>query len=272
MAFVLKKIGEQRWSPKPSNNGLARSCVFLTATITPPQAAVARNDPHVRLQDYLVSLEFYLSLPSAIVDRILFVDNSGSDITPIEEFVRQQGADKVVELISFQGNDHSVSYGKAYGEFKLLDFGLKHTSLLSEGDHFWKVTGRLRVLNLADVIAAVTTHYDVLCDLHHFPFVGTGKVFDNRWMDLRLFSCTQRAYKKLFAGKYEEFGPRMNQEVLYDVVMEARSHMNILPRFLEQPVILGVSGRHDRDYHSGLQRMKTVVRAGIRKTIPFVWV
>ena len=272
MSFVQKVIGDlNRLSDRPKD-GLPRCCLFLTATIAPPQAAVTRNDPQVRLQDYLASVEFYLSLPTGIVDRILFVDNSGSDIAPIEKFVRKRITDKVVELISFEGNDQPVNYGKAYGEFKLLDFGIEHTSLLSENDHFWKVTGRLRVLNLADMVAAVTTHYDVLCDLHHFPFVGTGKVFDNRWMDLRLFSCTQSAYKKLFAGKYEEFGPRMNQDVLYDVVMDARSHMNILPRFPEQPVISGVSGRHDRDYHSGVQKMKTVIRSGVRKYIPFIWV
>jgi len=272
MQPVFKTIGKYRGASKPPNNGLARSCIFLTATIRPPQAAVARNDPQVRLRDYLASLEFYLSLPTDVIDRILFVDNSGSDIAPIEEFLRDRVADKIVELISFQGNDHPVSCGKAYGEFKLLDFGLKHTSLLSKNDHFWKVTGRLRLLNLADMAAAVTTNYDVLCDLHNFPFVGTGKAFDNRWMDLRVFSCTQSAYKKLFAGKYEELGARINQVALYDVVMEARSHMNILPRFPEQPVISGVSGRHDRSYHSGMQRVKTAVRAGIRKTVPFVWV
>lgn len=272
MNLVRKIIGDRHRSVGSPNGGPGSCCVFLTATIAPPHSAVARNDPRLRLQDYLASLEFYLTLSSGIVDRILFVDNSGSDITPVEEFVRKRVTDKVVELISFEGNDHSVSFGKAYGEFKLLDFGLNHTSLLSANDHFWKVTGRLKVLNLAAMVKATTTHYDVLCDLHNFPFVGTGKVFDNHWMDLRVFSCTQSAFKKLFSGKYEELGPRINQDVLYDIVMDARSYMNILPRFLEQPVIAGVSGRHDRSYHSGMQRMKTVVRAGFRKTIPFVWV
>lgn len=272
MSPVRKIIGDRRRSVGSPNSEAGPCCVFLTATIAPPQSAVARHDPRLRLQDYLASLEFYLSLPSAIVDRILFVDNSGSDITAVEEFVRKRVADKVVELMSFEGNDHSVSLGKAYGEFKMLDFGLNQTHLLSPDDHFWKVTGRLKVLNFAAMVTTATTHYDVLCDLHNFPFVGTGKIFDNRWMDLRVFSCTQSAYKKVFAGKYKELGPRINQDVLYDVVMEARSHMNILPRFLEQPVISGVSGRHDRDYHTGMQRIKTVIRSGVRRSIPFIWV
>ena len=272
MEFKIKTLGGHRRRPAQPCDQPAPSCIFLTATIAPPLAAVARHDPQIRLRDYLASLEFYLSLPADVIDRILFVDNSASDIAPIEEFVRTRVNDKIVELISFQGNDHPVSYGKAYGEFKLLDFGLKHTSLLSPDDHFWKVTGRLKVLNLAEVIAAVTCDYDVLCDLHNFPLVGTGKAFANHWMDLRLFSCRFGAYQSLFAGKFEEFGPRMNQDVLYEVVMDARRHMKILPRFGEQPLISGMSGRHDRDYHSGLQRLKTVVRASVRKAVPFLWV
>jgi hypothetical protein len=270
--FKIKTLGGHRRRPAQPCDQPAPSCIFLTATIAPPLAAVARHDPQIRLRDYLASLEFYLSLPADVIDRILFVDNSASDIAPIEEFVRTRVNDKIVELISFQGNDHPVSYGKAYGEFKLLDFGLKHTSLLSPDDHFWKVTGRLKVLNLAEVIAAVTCDYDVLCDLHNFPLVGTGKAFANHWMDLRLFSCRFGAYQSLFAGKFEEFGPRMNQDVLYEVVMDARRHMKILPRFGEQPLISGMSGRHDRDYHSGLQRLKTVVRESVRKAVPFLWV
>ena len=47
-----------------------------------------------------------------------------------------------MEVISFQRNDHPVEYGKAYGEFRLLDFAVATTELLGDGDVFWKVTGR----------------------------------------------------------------------------------------------------------------------------------
>jgi len=272
MSFVIKRIGNHRRRLASSSGHLAPSCIFLTATIAPPQVAVARSDPKIRLRDYLTSLEFYNSLPSAIIDRILFVDNSGSDIGPIEEFVRSRINDKTVEIISFQGNEHAISHGKAYGEFKLLDFGLQHTALLSTNDRFWKVTGRLRVLNLVDLIASVRTPYDVLCDLHNFPWIGTGKTFANHWMDLRLFSCTYSAYQKVFAGKYEELGPLINQQVLYDIVMASRIELNILPRFTEQPILAGISGRHERDYHTGVQKIKTLMRGCIRKTVPSIWI
>jgi hypothetical protein len=265
-------IADHRASLRTCHKNTRARGVFLTATITPPPAAVARNDPQRRMNDYLDALKFYLTLPTNIVDRVLFVDNSGSDIKCIERFVRSRVTDKVVEVISFDGNDRAVSYGKAYGEFKLLDFGLEHSELLGEEDIFWKVTGRLKFTNLREMIAAVPAEYDLLCDLHNVPVVGTGKCFGNRWMDLRVFSCSVKSYRGLFAGKYERLGPRMNQEILYDVVMAAKSHMDILPRFPIQPLIEGVSGRYNRAYHSGLQRIKTAIRCGLRKFAPFIWV
>ena len=271
MSIIREVIGDPHISRRLRANGLAPSALFLTATIAPPRAAVARHDTEVRRKDYLRSLEFYLSLPSDIIDRILFVDNSASDISDILRFVKLRARDKVIEIISFQGNDHPVGFGKAYGEFKLLDFGLKHTSLIGETDSFWKVTGRLRVLNLSKLVSQLGSIHDVACDLHNFPLVGTGKVFRNHWMDLRLFGCSKAAYTDVFGGKYETFGSRLNQVVLYEVVMEARSRVDILPRFPLQPKFSGSSGRHDREYDYGLQKLKTAIRSEARKYTPNIW-
>lgn len=247
-------------------------CVLLTATITPPQTAVARYDPQLRLDDYLESLGFYLSLPSDYVNRIVFIDNSASDITPVEDFVIKQIHDKAVEIISFEGNNHPISYGKAYGEFRLMDFGLDHSSLLGTDDIFWKVTGRLRVLNMTEMILAIREKYDVLCDLHSFPLIGTGKVFGNKWMDLRVFSSSVRAYQCIFKGANDALKSSFDQSSIYRLVMNAPPSLNVIRRFPIQPVIVGFSGRHNRDYFSGLQKFKTNVRAWLRRTAPRLWI
>ena len=103
--------------------------VLMTATLRPPAAAVARSDPNDRLNDYLDALRFYLDTPDAVVNRILFVDNSASDLGPLQDLVRNHAHGKRVELISFSGNDHPPERGKAYGEFKLMDHGLKQSTL-----------------------------------------------------------------------------------------------------------------------------------------------
>jgi hypothetical protein len=53
----------------------------------------------------------------------------------------------------------------------------------------WKVTGRLRVLNLEKLIATAPERYDFYCDLRSVPLIGE-RLGGNHWMELRTFSCT----------------------------------------------------------------------------------
>ncbi len=59
--------------------------LILTATITPPSGvpSLVRTDPALRLRDYLAAFEFYLKVPTAILPRIVFAENSGSDVDPV---------------------------------------------------------------------------------------------------------------------------------------------------------------------------------------------
>ena len=107
--------------------------VLMTATLSPPAAAIARSDPQVRLRDYCEALKFHMRLPSSQFDRIVLADNSASDLTPILHSAMREQSDKAIELLSFQANDHPPSMGKAYGEFRLLDTALAHSQLSGHG-------------------------------------------------------------------------------------------------------------------------------------------
>jgi len=223
------------------------------------------------MNDYLSSLQFHLSLPSRLFNRLIFVDNSATDLSPLEELVTSTSHEKLVELISFSGNDHPPAYGKAFGEFKLLDFALSHTSLLSERDTFWKINGRLRCLNIGDIMGSAPRTYDLMCDLHNVQTFGLGRCPFRPWMDLRLFSCTVSAYDRLFRGTYEAVKSEFSPWYLYQVALDARSYLEIVPRFPRQPHIAGFSGRFDTDYDSGSPRVKRLVRGVLRRTFPRVW-
>ena len=246
--------------------------LVLTATITPAPGLVRRSDPATRMQDYLNSLSFHLSLPSALIDRVLFIDNSGSDITPLVVTAKRQPHDKLVELISFSGNDDALANGKACGEFRLLDYGLSRTSLLSEGDRFWKLTGRLRCLNFDDVVATSPADYDILCDLCDFQRGRLGCPRYSPWMDLRLFSCSRKAYDLLFRGKSQSLGPGLTAAYLYDIVLAARSTLAVRPRFSPQPQIVGFSGRSNADYDAPSRRVTRNLRRILRRFAPSLWV
>ncbi len=253
--------------PDPSGAGLV-----MSATLAPPTEAVARADPADRLNDYLDALRFYLSLPDTVIDRVLFIDNSNSDITPLAELARRFPHGKVVELISFEGNTHPHQFGKAYGEFKLMDYGLANTTLFAPEDLVWKTTGRLKFLNLPQMVARCRTlHFDVLCDLHNVPWVGSGKWRNYQNMDLRVFAFRMRAYDAILRDLWRSHETGFDAEFFYHWMRRGHGNVRVTPRFPLQAQLQGISGRHERDYASGSQRAKDLIRGALRSVIPWLW-
>lgn len=249
--------------------------LIMTATLNPPAGAVARADTQLRLNDYLGALEFYLQQPIETIDRILLVDNSGADLTPLADLSKRITHDKEVELISFFGNDHDPKLGKAYGEFKLMDFGLAHSQLFTAQDRLWKTTGRLRILNLPALKRSLQHKqhgaFDLCCDLHNLPWVGSGQWTNNHSMDLRVFAFRFGAWDALFRDQWRDLHEPFDAAFLYQRVRHCQDALQILPRFPIQPQLSGISGRHLRDYHAPSQRLKDSVRNLQRRLLPWVW-
>ena len=91
----------------------SRSAVLLlTATIDPGNTImVARRDPLLRLEDYRLALESWLSAEAAA--KIVVCENSGYDLAPLRRIVPTR-AGREVEFISFSGNQHGATRGKGY--------------------------------------------------------------------------------------------------------------------------------------------------------------
>ena len=255
--------------------------LVMSATITPPEGVgeLARRDPGVRLADYCSALAFYLSTPSECIDRVVFVENSNSDVTPMEEVSASVPHDKQVEIISFNGNDHPWEYGRAYGEMKLLDYGLTHSKLISRDDVLWKVTARLRVLNIAKLVASSPSGYDFYCDLRDAPIIGH-RLGRNKWMELRIFSCTVDAYHTLFFDLYRDLrvgtmgdDVKSPEEYLFRQLMGEREKgsLDIVPRFRVQPYFAGYGGHLNVNYETGSYRVKHCVRQLARRIAPELW-
>ena len=265
---ILRIQGSKRDSTSP-NKGAG---LIMSATLAPPVAAVSRADPADRLGDYLEAMRYYLLLPNTVIDRILFVDNSHSDLTPMVELVRHLQHDKDVELISFEGNDHPHQRGKAYGEFKLMDYGLANTTLFGPEDIVWKTTGRLKFLNLIEMTDCCRKlHFDVLCDLHNVPWVGSGRWRNFHNMDLRVFAFRVRAYDAILRDLWRTREEGFDAEFMYHRMRQTHQNLSVIPRFPLQAKLQGISGRHLRDYRSNSQRKKDAVRGALRRITPWLW-
>ena len=251
--------------------------VVMTATITPPRNVplLSRGDPRLRLEDYRQALRFYMAMPNHFVDGILFIDNSNADLSDLQRMVDAEANGKRVELISFDGNDHPPEFGKGYGEFKLLDFGLARSELVRRRAEclLWKVTGRLRVLNLAALIESTPRACSIYCDLRSVPIIGNS-MGGNRWMDLRVFSCTLAGYDRFMRDAYPRLKRgecRSPEFYFFDKLVRYVRSGDVVPRFRVQPNIAGFGGHRNVDYQRGSYRAKNVVRAIGRKVAPWLW-
>lgn len=251
-----------------------RPPLLLTATITPPAGvpALARIEPADRLQDYERALAFYLALPDSVVDRVVFAENSGTDLAPIRSLVERAGGCKDVELVSFHGLDYPVEHGRAVGEMHLIDTALRRSRVLGGLDEdapFWKITGRLRITNFARLAASAPDGAAMYADFRRIP---------RPWVDLRIYACTPAAFRGLLAPRVEllrqdeleRAGYSAPEERLFEELLPLRSSRRIVPRLRVEPIIEGFSG-FGEDYARPTRRLWSAVRGTTRRVLPGLW-
>lgn len=256
--------------------------LLLTATITPPASGVPgliRTEPGLRLRDYLAAFEFYLKQPSELIERIVFADNSASDVSPLLGLVEQFGYGKQVYVTSHQGLDHDPALGRGYGEMKLLDYLVdtyEPVASLPADTVLWKGTGRYQLTNIAPIIRAAPKHYDLYCDLKDRP---------HHRFDMRFFSFTLRGYRRIFSGLYRDMRetvmtpdgpmylklPEIQMREWVDPYL-ARLDPAVIPRFRVEPWVDGVRAWDNVAYNRGKGVVKYMIRAGSRRIAPKFWI
>jgi hypothetical protein len=247
--------------------------LLLTATITPPPDAVklARTDPTARLNDYLQALEFYLKLPDDSIDRIVFVENSTSDLSRLRALAYRY-PNKQVEFISFYGLDYPAAYGRAFGEARLIDYAFDHSDILyrvGDDEPIWKGTGRLRLTNIAGMLRRAPSDYQLYCDLRNVKA---------QWMDQRFYSFTPFGYRAIL----KDIGARLREDLhntlaaetlMYRLVITHVGPGRVVPRFRTQPFIAGISGFGNTDYGRGFKNgMKDYAKVLSRRFRPGYWI
>jgi hypothetical protein len=249
-----------------------RRALLMTATIAPPAGApqLVRTDPAVRLRDYDAALSFYLGLIGRGLHRIVFVENSNSDVSSLHARCAQAGLADAVEFVSFHGLDYPPEHGRGYGEMRLMDYGTSRSQTLAEfgpADTVWKMTGRYICRNLLAMFRTAPQSFDLYCDLKNRPIP---------WMDLRLFAFTRGGYDRLLRGVYTKLS---EAQLKASPEKQMRRHVGdllgsggIVPRFRTEPIIDGVRGNDGQNYSKGRNRTKYAIRVVARKVAPFLWI
>ena len=244
--------------------------LLLTATITPPSAAkLARKDPAIRLKDYLKALKFYLPLVTQCIDYIIFAENSNSDISCLQALVKEAELNDKVEFIVIYGLDYPWSYGRGYGDFKLIEHVMNHSQLINTHPKsiIWKVTGRYIIRNLCHIIATKPADFDIYCH------------FENRYISrisltlLYLLAWTPYGYQVGLKNIYHELRCDITKqiaEITFKKIIEQRLKIiKIVPRF-KVPIRLDAIISTNKQVASWHPRQ--ILKYYIQRLIPWWWI
>lgn len=246
----------------------------MTATITPPSGmpGTVRNDPELRLTEYKSAFTHYLNIADSLVDEIVLLENSDADLSPFRAITSNLRTRKTISLIN-TNSSYPPDKGKVYAEFFMLDSGIRQIAPERATKRFWKVTGRLIIANMGNMIAGAPSHYDVYCDMRDVPLIGDF-FGGNQWMDFRLFSFTLPAYHKFFEGRYQIPPVSVESKEFFTYLMseQAKGNIDLSPRFLDQPIFYGYSGGTNSSYHGWRYRNKALLRRVARRYVPRLWI
>lgn len=235
--------------------------MVLTASISPNGMFVKVTDADTRRQQYLRTVAALLRIADPIVDGITFIENTGADLTLFEELIARENAfHKKVELISLQLNDYPLEYGIGYGEFRLLDEGIRQSRFIGPDTHLVKLTGRLRVRNLAAILHRLPASLDLALDIAPFKDPSNG------FVDTRLMVVSKAFYANRIEGMYQQVNGSKNitaENCLYQVIRKSPGS-NILPRLPLEPRWSGYSGSTGMQYDSVGMRLRYPARVARR--------
>jgi hypothetical protein len=244
--------------------------LILTATIAPPLNApqLARTDPKIRLNDYRKALEFYLSyLVEGKIYGLVFAENSASDISELQNLCFEYDVIDKIEFISFSGLDYPPSYGRGYGEFKMIEYVMEHSQLiqkLPERANIWKVTGRYIIRNLENVLKTRPSS-DFYCQCRDIPMY---------WIDLYVLCWNKKAYDVILKNIYQlirEDNVAVSAEQLFRKILdEQNSDLKVVKRLRAIPELEGIRGYDNQVYQS--KKVKLLLRKVVNFLVPWLWI
>ncbi len=239
-----------------------KNILLLTSTIRPkpnqPQLKLA--DPAERLKDYDEALKFHCHLlEQGIVDKIVYVDNSGFDLSCLSEHYPSPD----IEWVSFYDLDYDPSYHRGYGEFRLIDHAFTHAETfrhMDSTDRVWKVTGRYMVKNLGRVIAMTPPSFDLYCNV------------SNGWAEMGFMAWSRHGYEHHIKSLWQKFATGKAPELILAEKILATTHTpcRIVTTFFWPPFIVGRRGTDGTNFQGRLTPVRFALEAAAKLALfPF---
>ncbi len=250
-----------------------RFLLVMTATITPaPNAQVKRSSSQVRLEDYKRALRFWLSYPHPVAERILFLENSGADLSELRAIAENENPQqREIEFLSLPAREIPAGTNYGYAEMQMLDDGLELSKLRLMTTHMIKVTGRLTFPSLGKALDRVANKapFELMIDCRKLGLFRPG--YDAR---VQLFVCSHAFYDRVLRGANREMNSsdvRLLEHLIYRKVIPFKGQPGYYLRFPCNIDPVGYFGFKNRRYNSPRTTIPRGVRTLLRIIAPGYW-
>jgi len=218
-------------------------------------------DGKTREQQYLRALAALLDIADPVIGGITFIENTGANLLAFQRLGELRNIhQKKLEFISLDLNEYPRELGIGYGEFRLLDEGIRQSKLLAADSYIVKLTGRLIVRNLAAILRRLPSQFDMALDVYPGKDPSIGEV------DSRLMVISPAFYAARIEGMYRQVNGSKAitaEHCLYQAVRRSAG-ARIIPRLPREPQWIGYSGSTGMRYDSLAMRLKYPPKAMIR--------
>ena len=204
--------------------------ILLTGCINPNGMSFTKLiDANERQRQYINAIHFYIENTDC---KIIFCENSNTDITPFFKDLQNR-----LEVLTFPGNQDKQR-GKGYGEAEIIEYALQHSSYIQDDCVIIKITGRLIINNINQIIRSLTCKHDFVTCLFHS---------DLRFADSRIFCATVSFFRELLnnKGSINDSNNIFFEHILASTVL-ASSILDV--PYIEEPLITGISGSTGMQY------------------------
>jgi len=201
-----------------------KTVILLTGCINPNgMPFTLLTDISERQKQYVDAIHYYINNTDY---RIVFCENSNTDISPL--FKNEQGR---LEILTFAGNQDKQR-GKGYGETEIIEYALHQSSFIQDACIIIKITGRLIVTNICQILKSLNYKHDFVTCLFHSNL---------KFADSRIICGTTSFYKEFLKNKgcLNDSEGIFFEHVLASTVLD--SSICFIP-FSEEPLITGISG------------------------------
>jgi hypothetical protein len=232
--------------------------------------------PEQRQEDYCRALQYYVQNHSRI-RKIIFIENSGWPLEQIQRAIAHNPYHKQVEFISLNCNNFPRTLGKGYGECLLIEKGLEKSELINSVSYFAKLTGRIYLRNLTEILESVRNPYACLCDFNEHGWLFKKLLGDRQvgpHVDTRFL-----VFHKDFFEQYIKILHWQHRQgcqdcfyietKFYKAIKSAAVKEKVIYRFPIEPIFDGIAGHFQgKNYSSREEMIKFYIRSLTRKFLP----